>query len=88
MKALKLPICDTNKNKKIQRKDESHTYNSNNNRWVTQDKYDKKASELKQRQLNDKLKRVIGADESYSITIITLLNICSRAPELIEGSKV
>ena len=91
MKTLKLPICDTNKNKKIiWRKDESHTCNSNNNRWNTQDEYDKKASELKQRQyeLNDKLKRVIEADESYSIMLITLLNICSRASELFESSKV
>jgi hypothetical protein len=57
---------------------------------ITQDEYDKKASDLKQRQyeLNDKLKRVIVADESYSITLITLLNICSRAPELFESSKV
>ena len=57
---------------------------------IAQDEYDKKASELKQRQyeLNDKLKRVIEADESYSITLITLLNICSRAPELFESSKV
>ena len=57
--------------------------------WITQAEYDKKASELKQRQyeLNDKLKRVIEADESYSITLITLLNICSRA-ELFESSKV
>lgn len=91
MKTSKLPICDTNKNKKIiWRKDESHTCNSNNNRRITQDEYDKKASELKQRQyeLNDKLKRVIEADESYSIMLITLLNICSRAPELFESSKV
>jgi hypothetical protein len=50
----------------------------------------KKASELKQRQygLNDKLKRIIEADENYSITLIALLNICSRAPELFESSKV
>lgn len=33
-------------------------------------------------------KRVIEADESYSITLITLLNICSRASELFESSKV
>jgi len=58
--------------------------------YITQDEYDKKASELKQRQygLNDKLKRIIEADENYSITLITLLNICSRAPELFESSKV
>jgi hypothetical protein len=41
-------------------------------RRITQDKYDKKAYELKQRQyeLNDKLKRIIEADENYSITLI------------------
>ena len=57
---------------------------------ITQDEYDKKAYELKQRQyeLNDKLKRVIEADENYSITLISLLDICSRAPELFESSKV
>ena len=58
---------------------------------ITQDEYDKKEYELKQRQyeLNDKLKRVIEeADESYSITLINLLNICSRAYELFESSKV
>ncbi|GAJ02339.1 unnamed protein product, partial [marine sediment metagenome] len=55
-----------------------------------QDEYDKKAHELKQRQyeLNDKLKRIIEADENYSITLISLLNICSKAPELFESSKV
>ena len=42
----------------------------------------------RQYELNDKLKRVIEADESYSITLIALLNICSRAPELFESSKV
>jgi hypothetical protein len=43
-------------------------------RWITQDEYDKKAYELKQGQyeLNDKLKRVIEADENYSMTLITL----------------
>ena len=91
MKALKLPICDTNKNKKIiWRKDESHTCNSNNNWGITQDEYNKKAYELKNRQyeLNDKLKRFIEADENYSITLINLLNICSRAYELFASSKV
>ena len=57
---------------------------------ITQDEYEKNAYELKQRQyeLNDKLQRIIQADESYSITLINLLNICSRAPELFENSKV
>ena len=59
-------------------------------RRITRDKYDKKAIELKQRQyeLNDKLKRIIEADENYSITLISLLNICSKAPELFESSKI
>ena len=59
-------------------------------RRITQDKYDKKAIELKQRQyeLNDKSKRIIEADENYSMTFISLLNIYSKAPELFESSKV
>jgi len=57
---------------------------------ITQDEYVKMHSELRQRQyeLNDKLKRIIVADENYSNTLINLLNICSRAPELFESSKV
>ena len=57
---------------------------------ITQDEYDKKAQELKQRQyeLANRLKRITEADENYSITLITLLNLCSRAPELFESSKV
>ena len=57
---------------------------------ITQDEYDKKATELKQRQyeLANRLKRITEADEDYSITLISLLNICSKAPELFESSKV
>jgi len=57
---------------------------------ITQNEYDKKATELKQRQyeLTNRLKRIIIADENYSITLISLLNICSKAPELFESSKV
>ena len=57
---------------------------------ITQYEYDKKATELKQKQyeLDERLKRITKADESYSITLITLLNLCSRAPELFESSKV
>ena len=57
---------------------------------ITQDEYDEKAYELKQRQyeLTDRLNRITKADEDYSITLITLLNLCSRAPELFESSKV
>jgi len=59
-------------------------------RGITPDEYDKKAIELKQRQyeLTDRLRRITEADESYSITLITLLNICSKAPELFRSSKV
>ncbi|MBC8387111.1 MAG: hypothetical protein H8E13_03565, partial [Actinobacteria bacterium] len=40
---------------------------------IAQDKYDKKATELKQRQyeLTDRLRKVTEADEDYSITLIT-----------------
>ena len=57
---------------------------------ITQDEYDEKVYELKQRQyeLTDRLNRITKADEDYSITLISLLNICSRAPELFESSKV
>jgi len=57
---------------------------------ITQDEYDKKAYELKNRQyeLNDQLKKIIEADENYSMTLISLLNICSKAPELFRSSKV
>ena len=57
---------------------------------ITQDEHDKKCQELKQRQyeLNDKLKRIIEADENYSTMLISFLNIYSRAPELFASSKV
>jgi hypothetical protein len=57
---------------------------------ITQDEYDKKATELKQRQyeLTDRLKKITESDENYSITTIALLNLVSRAPELFESSKV
>jgi len=59
-------------------------------RGITQDEYDKKAIELKEKQyrLNDKLKSITEADENYSMTLISLLNICSKAPELFASSKV
>ena len=57
---------------------------------ITQDEYDKKARELKEKQykLMDKLKSITEADENYSMTLISLLNICSKAPELFNSSKV
>jgi len=35
-----------------------------------------------------KLKQHIEVDKNYSMTLISLLNICSKAPELFESSKV
>ena len=57
---------------------------------ITQDEYGKKAIELKQRQyeLNNQLIGITEADENYSMTLISLLNICSKAPELFNSSKV
>jgi hypothetical protein len=51
--------------------------------WITQDEYDKKATELKQRQyeLTERLKRITEADENYSIMLITLLNLCSKVEQ-------
>ena len=58
--------------------------------WITLDKYEKKAYELKQKQyeLENKLHKITQADEEFSITLIKLLDICSRAYELFEISKV
>ena len=44
---------------------------------ITQDEYDKKAIELKEKQyrLNDKFKSITEADENYSMTLISLLNV-------------
>jgi len=57
---------------------------------ITQDEYDKKATELRQKQheLTDKLNTLNISEEEYSITLIKLLDICSRAYELFESSKV
>ena len=57
---------------------------------IAPNEYDKKARELKEKQykLNDKLKSITEADENYSTTLISLLNICSKAPELFASSKV
>ena len=59
-------------------------------RRITQDEYDKKARELKEKQykLTEKLKSLTEADENYSMTLISLLNICSKAPKLFGSSKV
>ena len=38
--------------------------------------------------MTEKLKSLTEADENYSMTLISLLNICSKAPELFASSKV
>jgi len=38
--------------------------------------------------LTERLKNLTEADEIYSMTLISLLNICSKAPELFKSSKV
>jgi len=57
---------------------------------ITQDEYDKKAYELKQKQyeINNKESKITKADEEFPITLIRLIDICSRAYELFEISKV
>ena len=57
---------------------------------ITQDEYDKKAYELKQKQyeITDQLNKITQADKEHSITLIKLLDICSRAYELFESSRV
>jgi len=57
---------------------------------ITQDEYDKKATELRQKQheLTNKLNTLNISEEEYSITLIKLIDICSRAYELFESSKV
>ena len=56
---------------------------------ITQDEYDKKASELKQRQyeINEQQKQYTEADDQLAMTLSYLINIASRAYELFESSK-
>jgi len=57
---------------------------------ITQDEYDKKVYQLKQRQyeLNERQKQHIEADEKFSFTLVNLMELASRAYELFEFSKV
>ncbi len=57
---------------------------------ITQNDYDKKALSLKQRQyeLNELLNRHTQADEKFSLTLISLMELASRAYELFISSKV
>ncbi|MBF0104948.1 MAG: recombinase zinc beta ribbon domain-containing protein [Deltaproteobacteria bacterium] len=57
---------------------------------ITRDEYDKKCTALKERQyeLNGELSAHTEADESFNMTLSTLLELASRAYELFESSKV
>lgn len=57
---------------------------------ITQDEYDKKAIELRQRQkeLNAELSIHNQADEKFSITLTRLISLASRAYEIFESSKI
>lgn len=57
---------------------------------ITRDEYDKKCMQLKERQyeLNAELSAHTKADESFNITVSTLLDLASRAYDLFESSKV
>ena len=60
-------------------------------KWrITTSEYDKKAYELKQRQLeiNEKQKFYLEADEKFTVTLTTLLKLASNAYKLFESSKV
>lgn len=57
---------------------------------ITQDEYDKKATELKQRQyeLNISKKQHTKADEDFAVTVSYLLDLSARAYKLFESSNV
>jgi site-specific DNA recombinase len=57
---------------------------------ITQDEYDKKAIELKerQRQINAELKIHNDADEQFAVTLTSLISLASRAYEIFESSKI
>ena len=57
---------------------------------ITQDEYDKKATELKerQRQINAELKIHNDADEQFGVTLTSLISLASKAYEIFESSKI
>lgn len=57
---------------------------------ITQNEYDKKAYELKdrQRELNSHMNLHTDADEDFVISVSTLLELCSKAYELFKSSEV
>ena len=57
---------------------------------ITQDEYDKKATQLKerQRQINAELKIHNDADEQFGVTLTSLISMASKAYEIFESSKI
>lgn len=57
---------------------------------ITQDEYDRKATELreKQNQINAELKIHNDADEKFSVTLTSLISLASKAYEIFESSKI
>lgn len=56
---------------------------------ITQNEYDKKATELKQekKDLELEIQQFDNADETFAITVQYLLDLCSKAHELFKSSK-
>lgn len=59
-------------------------------RRITQDIYDKKERELrqKQRDFSLQLEHLVNADESYHITAKTVLSLAQRAEQIFDSSEV
>lgn len=59
------------------------------NRSITQDEYDKKAKDLKNRQydITQSMKDHTEADEKFVKSVTFLLNICSKAPQIFAKSS-
>jgi len=57
---------------------------------ITQDEYDRKATELreKQNQINAELKIHNDADEKFAIMLTSLISLASKAYEIFESSKI
>ena len=57
---------------------------------ITQNDYDKKFQQLKNKQfdINERIKSYLKADESFKITVNTILSIASKAYEIFESSNI
>jgi hypothetical protein len=88
-----LPRCSNSPRRRRRRSQSSPT------RWtgfsaalrsITQDEYDKKALELKDRQaeLAARISQHQSGNEEFRTTLETLISVASRAVELFERSKI